>query len=385
MAEFSGAFAVEGRVQTELPPDPSLVPPSGSNLATTPTSAPSGFAPPVAEAPVLSDRSTLLVLFGVAQILLGLMAALMVPFTALGMFMSRLGPRVGTMRPGQFISGMAVYAFAAVVFFCLGIGSIQAKRWARALTLVTSWYWLLSGALITVLMTAVLPVMVRQILHAQQQMSGAPSSQVPTGVMAVILTVIIVFAAFFLIAVPIAFIVFYSRKDVADTCRRRDPMVRWTDRTPLPVLGASVVLAGQALYLLLAGIGTPLFPFFGRYLYGIPAFGCFLLVAALDAYLAVALFHLKPTGWWIAMITGPVRMLSMVLTYMRADLTDAYSRMGLSQKQLELLNSNPIVHSHVILWWSLFSMVILYGYLVWLKRYFKPPEMQPRTLSAAMG
>ena len=53
--------------------------------------------------------------------------------------------------------------------------------------------------------------------------------------------------------VPIAFIVFYSRSDVELTCRYRDPVERWTDRAPLPVLGASVVLFGGSLYMLLVG------------------------------------------------------------------------------------------------------------------------------------
>ena len=91
--------------------------------------------------------------------------------------------------------------------------------------------------------------------------------------MAVIITLVIVFCAFFLVLVPIAFVVFYGRKDVADTCRRRDPVERWTDRTPLPVLGASVGFSSGSVYLLLIGLTTPMFPFFGRYLTGIPARG----------------------------------------------------------------------------------------------------------------
>jgi len=51
----------------------------------------------------------------------------------------------------------------------------------------------------------------------------------------------------------------------------------------------------------------------------------------------------------------------------------AYSKMGWSDSQMQKLNANPIVHSHVVLWWSLVSMVALWGYLVWLKRFFKTP------------
>jgi hypothetical protein len=343
---------------------PAVLPPI--DLPLTPTVV----APPIPVAPTYRDRSAGLMIFGVFQIILGLMSALMVPFAALGMFMSRLAPG-GGMRPGQFVSGVSIYAFIAVAFVCLGIGSIQTKRWARALTLVISVYWLLSGVLITVMLTAVLPVTMRRVLQMQQNATQNPSPEMSTGVMAVVLTMIIVFAAFFLIVVPIAYVVFYSRKDVAETCRHRDPVERWTDRTPLPVLGASVILAIQAVYMLVIGLSTPLFPLFGRYLYGISGLGCFLLVAILDAYIAVALFRLKSVGWWIAALTIPIRLLSMVITYARADMMQAYSRMGMTDQQLQMLNSSPLIRSHVFLWWGLLSTVILYGYILWLKRYFK--------------
>jgi hypothetical protein len=185
---------------------------------------------------------------------------------------------------------------------------------------------------------------------------------------------------------PIAFIVFYSRKDVELTCRDRDPVERWTDHAPLPVLGASVALFTGALYMLLVGVTTPLFPFFGKYLTGVPATACFVLLATLDMYLAVALFRLQSSGWWIAVLASPIRMLSMGITYSRADLMQAYSKLGWSDSQVQMINASPLFRSHVILWWSLISMVIFLSYLLWLKRYFKtahrPPQIEPPLASA---
>jgi hypothetical protein len=374
-------------VETALPPDSGQASGSDSGPPSNPRPVPP--VPPVVPVadpaplpdapgyPVYKDRGTGLVIFGVFQIILGLLAALMVPFVALGAFMSRLAPG-GAMRPGQFISSAATYAFAAAALLTLGIGSVQMKRWARALTLVTSWYWLIMGALITVLLTAVLPVFMRSVL-AQMKQTGpdAPSPEMSTGIMAVILTIMIVFLAFFFVVVPIAFVIFYGRKDVAETCRHRDPVERWTDRTPLPVLGACVALFTGALYLLLVGLTTPMFPFFGRYLTGIPAAACFVLLGTLDIYLAVALFRLQPSGWWIAVLVAPVRILSMILTYARADLMQAYSKVGMSDAQVQMLNSNPMFRGHILLWWSLISVLLFFGYLVWLKKYFKPPMAEP--------
>ncbi len=367
-------------METALPPDSGQASGSDSEPPSNPGPVPSvpevvpvAAPAPLPDVPVYKDRGTGLVIFGVFQIILGLLAALMVPFVALGAFMSRLAPG-GAMRPGQFISGVATYAFAAAALLGLGIGSVQMKRWARALTLVTSWYWLIMGALVTVLVTAVLPVFMRSVLaQMKQNGSDAPSPEMSTGIMAVILTIMIVFLAFFLILVPIAFVVFYSRRDVAETCRRRDPIERWTDRTPLPVLGASVAFFTGALYMVLVGVTTPMFPFFGRYLTGIPAAACFVLLGALDIYLAIALFRLQSSGWWIAVIAAPVRILSMILTYARADPMQAYSKVGMSDAQVQMLNSNPMFRGHILLWWSLISVLLFFGYLVWLKRYFKAP------------
>jgi hypothetical protein len=382
-------------LDTELPPDPGPAPeavpePLPETLPKTETTVSPAVAVAAAplppEIPTYRDRGTALVIFGVAQIILGLLAALMVPLVALGAFMSRLSPG-GTMRPGQFLSGVATYGFMATALLGLGIGSVQMKRWARALTLVTSWYWLIMGALVTVLMTAVLPVTMRTVL-AQMKQSGpnAPSPEMSTAVMAVMLTVLIIFMAFFLVVVPIAFVVFYSLKDVAETCRHRDPVERWTDRTPLPVLFASIVLFTGAMYLLVTGVTTPLFPFFGRYLTGVAGAACFLAMGALDVYLAIALFRLQAAAWWIAICSLAIRLFSMALTYARADMMTAYSKMGMSDAQLQMMNSSPMLRGHVLLWWSLLSMVFFFGYLLWLKRYFKAPSaISSAALPAQIG
>ena len=378
-------------MESMLPPD------SGPTLANTPEPVPEPSeaiapvalvapAPTLSDAPPLPDRGTGLVVFGVFQIILGLLAALMVPLAALGAFMSRLAPG-GSMRLGQFASTVATYGFISVGLLALGIGSVQMKRWARALTLVTSWYWLVMGVLVTILITAVLPVFTRSVLGQMRQNSAnSPSPEMSAGIMAVILTLMIVFMAFFLIVVPIAFVVFYGREDVAETCRRRDPVERWTDRTPLPVLGASVVFFTGALYLLLTGITLPMFPFFGRYLTGIAGSMCFVAMAAIDAYLAIAFFRLQTSGWWTAVFVVPLRLISVALTYATADMMQAYSKVGMSDAQLKMLNSNPMFRGHILLWWGLISMILFFAYILWLKRYFNAPmPVQSEMLPVSLG
>jgi hypothetical protein len=342
---------------------------------------------PASDAPAYRDRGTGLVVFGVAQIILGLLAALVVPLIALSAFIARLAPG-GTMPFAQVISGAIFYAFIAALLLALGIGSVRMKRWARALTLVTSCYWLILGTLGTVWLTAALPVAMKTALAQAQRTSAETSSpEITTGVMAVIITVMIVFFALFLVVVPIAFVIFYSRDDVAETCRHRDPVARWTDRAPLPVLGASVAFFALSLRGLITGVTAPMFPFFGHYLTGIPAAAVLLAFAALDLYLAVALLRLRLSGWWIAIITSSLRTLAVAFSYSRAGLMQAFSKMGWSDEQINTLNSSPLLRSRVSLWWSIILMVAFFGYLLWLKRYFKITEAPnpPQALPAQAG
>jgi len=44
------------------------------------------------------------------------------------------------------IISILFYALLAVLFVWLGIGSIMARRWARALVLVSSWFWLVGAS-----------------------------------------------------------------------------------------------------------------------------------------------------------------------------------------------------------------------------------------------
>jgi len=43
------------------------------------------------------------------------------------------------------VPGLMLYVVAAAVLISLGYGSYLARRWARALILVLSWIWLVSG------------------------------------------------------------------------------------------------------------------------------------------------------------------------------------------------------------------------------------------------
>jgi len=328
-------------------------------------------------APEYRDRSTGLIICGVVQIICGGLAALAVPFVLLSMLLSR--KTLGIHQPvSHFVSSIAMYAFLAVTNVALGIGSIQARRWARALTLVTSWIWLVVGVLFTIFFIAVLPAAFALGMHqAAAAHPGGPP--LPLGVAAVILTFVIVLFAIFLIALPLAYVIFYSRQDVLDTCRHRDPVERWTDHIPTPVLAAVLLFGCGAGYYALISVSTPIFPLFGRYLTGLPAALCGLATAMVDAVVAYLFFRLSVSGWWLAVGMWTLRLISASITFWRADLYGAYGKMGFGQSELQVIQSSPLFRSHVFLWWAWGAMMLLLGYLIWLKRFF--PGSQTNTLS----
>jgi hypothetical protein len=134
-----------------------------------------------------------------------------------------------------------------------------------------------------------------------------------------------------------------------------------------------------SLYSLLLAATSPMLPLFGHYLTGLPAAGCLVLLAGLDLYLALALFRLQSSGWWIAVIAAPVRMSATAFSYNRAGLMQAYAKLGWSDAQLQMLNSNPIFRSRIFLGMGVIMMLAFLGYLLWLKRYFKTPVAPSQT------
>jgi len=317
------------------------------------------------------DRSGGLLAFGIVQIIAGGLLSLGIPLILLGALLSRKAG--GGMPMGGYLLSMTSYGLGAVVLITLGVGSIRARRWAHALTLILSWAWLFMGIMVTVFLTAVLPAAFVTAFHkagAVDPNAGA----MPTGVLAVILTLIIVVCSIFLVVLPLAFLLFYRKRDVEETVRHKDPVERWTDRCPLPVLAASLLLAWACPYYLIMSFTTPLIPFFGKYLTGVPgAIGC-LLIAGLYAYLAHSLFRMRLAGWWIAATVLTLRTASAVVTYARGDLLQAYARMGWKDAQLQMMTESPIFRSHLILWWSVGFLLVFLGYMLWIKRYFGLPR-----------
>src|SRR5439155_17620217 len=93
------------------------------------------------------NQSGWLVFFGMVEIIIGALCALMLLLTLILMALPAWAPqfRNPAMSPRMSIPTASTYLAAGVFFIWLGIGTLMGRRWARAIMLVGSWLWLIGG------------------------------------------------------------------------------------------------------------------------------------------------------------------------------------------------------------------------------------------------
>lgn len=318
------------------------------------------------------DRRTGLIVFGILEILLGIFCALAVPLMILGVVISaRTGqtapppPTFATISPG-----IAVYTLAAVWCVWMGIGSILARRWARALWLIVSWAWLAAGigGLIAVL------VFMPGLFDQMQAGAGQP---MPPQAFIVVKAITVGFLALFYIVLPGALVLFYGSRHVKATCAWRDPKPRWTDRCPLPVLAISLLSGFWAACGFFAGFYGWATPFFGTILTGGAGAAATLLVMLIMGYTAWAAYRLRIEAWWLAVGLVAAWGVSAVTTFSRVDLMEFYERMSFPPDQMELLRQSPVMETQSVIALSALWVAAALIYLAFTKKYFAPPPPPP--------
>ncbi len=309
--------------------------------------------PPVTN---FKDRSTGLIVFGILEILLGCLCALLVPLMLLGQVMSSKATG-GAPNYRMAVPGMMMYAMMAVAFFWLGIGSLRFRRWARALSLILSWSWLVMGVSAFGVLLMMLPKMLEGL---------PPEARTLVFLVPAILWLII------FIVVPGVLVIFYQSGHVKATCEARDPVARWTDACPLPVLAVSIWLGFGAVTMLAMPLAyKAVLPFFGVLLTGLPGTLAFLLLTALWACLAWAWYQLKPMAWWITLALLLVFAVSNVITFAQIDFIEMYRLMGYPPEQIAMIERYNFLTSKTMVWASSGFMLPMIGYLIWVKRFFR--------------
>lgn len=315
-------------------------------------------APPI----VYRDRRTGMILFGIGEIALGVLCLLLAAVMVLGQAM--VSHNTGTpISLRLIIPSVLFYGIIAIGLISLGIGSIQCRRWARALLLVLSWFWLVVGVLSVPMMAWILP----RVLSNPQP----GGQQIPQQALIVIVTVQILIIGVFFILVPGALVLFYRSPHVKSTCETRDPQPRWTDRCPLPVLAvACLACFGSAMMLIMALSGLGVLPFFGMFLSGWSGIASMIALAVLALWIGRSWYRLNPAGWWAVLLISLVFSISNILTFARVDIMEMYEKMGYPQEQLDLMRQYNWMDGRTVMWMSILSFVPFLGYLLWTKRYF---------------
>ncbi len=315
------------------------------------------------------DQKTGLVVFGILQVILGGICALMVPLMIIGIIASAVfedGPAM-PMNTSMIILGALFYALLAVWFICMGIGSIRTRRWARALVLVSSWLWLICGISGLVFFLLFMPNMYDQM---------AKSGQMPRQMVSVMKYMMAAFMTVIYVIIPGALVLFYRSKHVKATCESRDPRIRWTDKCPLPVLAVSLIFGFWAFSMLSMGFYGWTIPFFGFILSGMAGAVVVLVSACLSGYAAWGVYKLSIKAWWCSVLLVAAWGLSMGITFSRVSMWDFYEKMNFPEQQLDMMKQIGVPQGSAMVLWVGLSFVGLLGYLGYTRRCFVHSSVQ---------
>ena len=308
-------------------------------------------APASASAP--GDRSAGLILFGVLQLGVGAICALIALAVAAAM---STNPQAvsGAPSTAALAPTLVVYGVAAGYFVSVGVGSIRRRRWARALSAAVGALWLLFGVVGAIVALLAIPKLLVLVPPSQEKLFVGGTSA---------------FAAFFLVALPLAIFLFYKSDRTRETCELRDPRIRWTDRVPLPVL-ALIILMGFASISLLIGLTNPVLPMMGTILSGGPAAIAMLALSGLCAFLTVQLYRLKESAWWTLVLLQVIGGIIAAVTLARIDINEVYRQTGLLTPQIEAMHLQDLYRNPMLWVLMVTAWVAYFAFLLAIRKYF---------------
>jgi len=323
----------------------------------------------VTPAPVLDhkDRSTGLTIFGILTILLGGLCGL---FTLL-MVVSTLKVRPADAPPANASSlllALGIYGGLAAGLIWLGIGSTMKRRWARALLLLFSWSWLIMGIPITL----ITPIFMGKVFANLPPDAKTGKPALPPGVATGMIIGMTIFFFLFFVLVPALWVLFYGSRHVKATCEARDPVTRWTDACPLPVLGFSLwTWLAVPMMLLWPLTGHAAMPCFGMFVTGLPAALFCVVVAAVWGMAGWWLYRLDARGWWLILVAMVLFMVSTLLTYAHHDILELYRLQGYPQAQIDQMQKLGLFTGNRMGWFTLLFTLPFLGFLLFIKKYLR--------------
>ena len=325
--------------------------------------------PVVADAlPAYKDRSAGLMIFGILTLLLGGVVGLFVPLMLFGQMMAAKAPNAPPANTTVILQAVVIYGCLAVVLIGLGIGSIRARRWARALLLIFSWSWLVIG----IFMTVIMPFFMAKVFAnlPPNAKTGQPAMP-PAAITGMVIFMTLFFFVFFVL-VPALWVFFYNSRHVKATCETRDPVPRWTDACPLPVLAYCLwTWLAVPMMVFWPLTGHAVLPFFGMFVSGLPGALFCVVVAAVWGVAGWWLYRLDVRGWWLILLAMVVFVVSALLTYAHHDVSEMYQLQGLPPEQIDQLKNMGLFTGDRMGWFTMLFTLPFVGYLLFIKKYLR--------------
>jgi hypothetical protein len=307
------------------------------------------------------DRSTGLAIFGTLEIVLGILCfslamLLMIIVSAAGL---------SGMKQSHFIMVMALLLYLTAWFCVMGLGSIKARRWARALVLVGAWVAIFFGTMAMAFALYVLPAVYDIFAD-----SGIMHPMAAMGLLYFAVVVMLLLQVVF----PLAAIIFYNLHGVRATCEKKYTAPSWTDRAPLPLLVMSFIAVLGSLSLIIGVTFNYSVCMFGTLWSGTKGFIVALLISVAFALVGFGAFKRKMVAWWGAYVLVLTSCTSMMLTFSEISMNDLYTSMGYSEAQIlnldRILPMDPAVLTFSSCIWGIMACI----YLVWVRDCFSPEK-----------
>lgn len=295
-----------------------------------------------------------LIFFGLLELAVGLLCFLFVALTTAGFFLA--SSKTPALPARQMIPSILLYLIGGALLTTLGIGSMNARRWARDLSLVVAWFWLIVGGSTTLTMIFMVPRLMPKMPAGQE------------GVGTAVMTCMAVFAGLFGVVVPAAMILFYRSPHVRATCQALDPHPRWTERVPLSLLALSLWQLSGAISIASMS-GYAVLPVGSRIVTGPLAILVYCAIGALLLYVSWGLYQRSLAAWWTGIAYGVLIAIYCVVVFPRINYDQLVEAMGLPKTpgmpDLAGIYQNPWFLGSIAFFW-----LIYFAWFFLVRRYF---------------
>jgi len=274
---------------------------------------------------------------------------------------------------------LVFYGGLGLLFLAVAYGCITYRRWARPFALTLGWGWVFMGITmlisLSVMMGGIKDMMGRTMEKAANSSPNEAAMPAMDGIFTVIMVIYFVMIFLFLIALPAVILWLQWGEDVRRTYESRDPKVGWTDRQPAPLIGMTIAAA------LFAACSVPyLFmmqsPMMKAFLPDGPLKYLWLLIPFVWAYVAWGSYRRQIAAWILAVLALVAGVWFGISAMSGIDWDMFFKQMGIPEKDLgDLVTMSKEIYTPSRMGVLMAgSMLPMFGYLIWVLRYFRRAE-----------